>query len=69
MRTFAILPLAALLAVTAWRAAADETKTKLNEPPKGFTALFNGKNLDGWQIAVDMRERKKLDKDQYVKLV
>ncbi|SVB49770.1 uncharacterized protein METZ01_LOCUS202624, partial [marine metagenome] len=18
------------------------------EPPKGFTALFNGKNLDGW---------------------
>ena len=62
MRTFAILPLAALLAVTAWCAAADETepKSKLNKPPEGFTALFNGKNLDGWQSAVDMNERKKL---------
>jgi hypothetical protein len=69
MRTFAILPLAALLAVTAWGAAADETKTKLNEPPKGFTALFNGKNLDGWQIAVDMNERKKLSKDDYARVV
>jgi hypothetical protein len=71
MRTFAILPLAALLAVTAWSAAADDTepKTKLNEPPKGFTALFNGKNLDGWQIAVDMNERKKFDKEKLAQLV
>ena len=70
MRAFAILPLAALLGVTAWSVSADETKTKLNEPPKGFTALFNGKNLDGWQIAVDMNERKKHSKkEDYEKLV
>ena len=31
-------------------ALADETKEeKLNTPPKGFTALFNGKDLTGWQ--------------------
>src|SRR5689334_15184993 len=28
-----------------------------NTPPKGFTALFNGKNLDGWRggIRIDKR--------------
>jgi hypothetical protein len=26
-------------------------------PPKGFTALFNGKNLDGWQGNIDMKQR------------
>jgi hypothetical protein len=26
-------------------------------PPKGFTALFNGKDLDGWQGHTDMKER------------
>jgi hypothetical protein len=69
MRQFAILPLAALLAAAAWTASADEAKDKLNTPPKGFTALFNGKNLDGWQIAVDMGERKKLSKEEYEKTV
>jgi hypothetical protein len=26
-------------------------------PPKGFTALFNGKDLDGWQGNTDMKQR------------
>ena len=27
------------------------------KPPAGFTALFNGKNLDGWQGNIDMKQR------------
>ena len=71
MRTLSTFAAAALLAAAAWTAAADEPepKTKLNTPPEGFTALFNGKDLSGWQIAVDMRERKKLSKEQYAKVV
>lgn len=26
-------------------------KTKLNQPPKGFVALFNGKDLAGWKVS------------------
>ncbi len=39
--------IAAFIAICtlASNAAADEA----NQPPKGFTALFNGKNLDGWK--------------------
>ena len=28
-----------------------------NTPPEGFIALFNGKDLDGWQGHIDMKER------------
>ncbi len=30
-----------------------------NQPPEGFTALFNGKDLSGWKGHLDMNERKK----------
>jgi hypothetical protein len=38
-------------------AAASADEAKLNQPPKGFRALFNGRNLDNWrgQIAEDPR--------------
>lgn len=36
-----------LLAASALPAVADETSP--NVAPEGFTALFNGRNLDGWQ--------------------
>jgi hypothetical protein len=50
---------------------ADSPAAKLNVPPPGFTALFNGKNLDGWQIVVPILERQKLmaDKEAYAKRV
>ena len=31
-----------------------------NVPPTGFTTLFNGKDLKGWQGAIDVRQRQKL---------
>jgi hypothetical protein len=48
--------LAALLPATR---AADEPK-----PPPGFTALFNGKDLTGWQGNIDMRQRVTLPKEK-----
>jgi hypothetical protein len=35
-----------------------------NTPPAGFQALFNGRNLDGWQGLVELPERAKLSKDE-----
>ncbi|MCE9565089.1 MAG: DUF1080 domain-containing protein [Planctomycetes bacterium] len=38
---------------------ADEPK-----PPKDFTPLFNGKNLDGWQGNIDMKQRVTMPKEK-----
>src|SRR5438128_1200701 len=35
-----------------------------NEPPEGFTLLFNGKDLTGWQGLVELPERSKLSPEQ-----
>ena len=56
--TLLFLPLLALGAL-----AEDDKKSEINKPPEGFTALFNGKDLTGWQGHVDMRERAKIGKD------
>ncbi|MBI1831121.1 MAG: DUF1080 domain-containing protein [Planctomycetes bacterium] len=48
--------------------ADDETAlagAKDNTPPAGFTALFNGKDLTGWQGLVAINQRKKMSKEQY----
>jgi hypothetical protein len=34
-----------------------------NTPPEGFIALFNGKNLDGWQGHITMKEREAVTGD------
>jgi hypothetical protein len=47
--------LALTLALTAAAASAED-----NTPPKGFTALFNGKDLMGWQGAIAFGERQKM---------
>src|SRR5947209_2802559 len=39
--------------------------SKDNTPPLGFTALFNGKDLTGWQGLVALPQRKKLNAEQY----
>jgi hypothetical protein len=45
--------------------AGDKEKARDNVPPKGFTALFNGKDLIGWQGVVALNQRKKLSPEQY----
>jgi hypothetical protein len=35
-----------------------------NTPPPGFTALFNGKDLTGWQGLVELPQRAKLSKEE-----
>jgi hypothetical protein len=42
-----------------------QPQTKDNTPPPGFTALFNGKDLTGWQGLVTLPQRKKLNPEQY----
>src|SRR4051794_7955078 len=50
-------------------AADDKPAAKLNVPPEGFTALFNGKDLTNWQGLVEIKDRIKLmpDKEAYEK--
>jgi hypothetical protein len=60
-----ILPLALLLvALTAVRG--DEKEDKDEGPPKGFTSLFNGKDLEGWQVHNGKMESWKVDADNKV---
>ena len=35
---------------------AEESTGKLNVPPEGFTALFNGKDFTGWQVYPKLKE-------------
>ena len=60
-RLFALL---ALLALGGWTALADDTGKKsaepTNTPPRGFTLLFNGKDLSGWQGGIHLPDRERL---------
>src|ERR1700733_12378904 len=58
--TFLILGVAVL-------PADDKKEEQLNTPPKGFTALFNGQDLTGWQSVITMKERAKLSEEQIAK--
>ncbi len=56
-----LLVLTAGLVLTGWTVLADEKKeAPLNTPPKGFTALFNGKDLTNWHGAIHLPERERL---------
>jgi hypothetical protein len=61
--------LAGALALAAPAARADEDKAgpRDNLPPPGFTALFNGKDLTGWQGLVELPQRKKLSPEGLAK--
>jgi hypothetical protein len=57
----ACLPL--LVAFFATPLAAEDKP--LNTPPEGFTALFNGKDLTGWQgLVSNIRDRKKMSPEE-----
>jgi hypothetical protein len=44
--------------------AEEKAGAKDNMPPPGFTALFNGKDVTGWQGLVELPERSKLTPEQ-----
>lgn len=60
-RVHAILAAAALLTVTA---SAGYAAPKQNRPPKGFKALFNGKDLTNWQGLIELPKRNKMSAEE-----
>ena len=56
----------AIVAFT-WAAVA-AAEEKLNTPPEGFTALFNGKDLTGWRGLVTIKDRKSKSPEEIAKL-
>jgi len=67
MRTFrSLLALVGLvgLGLVAPSPAEDKVARPVNTPPPGFTALYNGKDLTGWQSVIPMPQRVKLMKDR-----
>jgi hypothetical protein len=59
--------LVAVLALCAENQLCAEDKP-LNKPPEGFTALFNGKDLTGWQgLVSNIRDRKKMSSEELAK--
>jgi hypothetical protein len=59
---------ASLFAVAAF-VAAGLAKDPPPAPPPGFTALFNGKDLEGWQGNIDMKQRATLPKEKLDELL
>lgn len=62
----AVMLLAFLLASIGHTTKGEETKKRQpNKPPKGFVALFNGKDLTGWKGLVENpKSRKKMTREQ-----
>ena len=52
------------LAVTFAAATVPQALAEDNKPPAGFVALFNGKDLEGWQGNIDMKQRATMPKDK-----
>src|SRR5919204_6782184 len=66
-RYLALFGMLALLGAAGRLARADEEEKagpKDNTPPPGFKLLFNGKDLDGWQGLVTVKERARLTPEQ-----
>jgi hypothetical protein len=59
--------LAALLALGFVSVAVPAQQAKDNVPPAGYTALFNGKDLSGWQSALGWRRLQNLSRDDRAK--
>ena len=63
MKQLAII--VAVLVMSIGCAAQEQTPPKDNVPPKGFTALFNGKDLTGWKgLVADPPKRAKMSADE-----
>ena len=60
--------LAALLSASLGAAEKSEP-SPAPKPPEGFTALFNGKDLTGWQGNIDMKDRAKMPREKQPEFV
>jgi hypothetical protein len=58
MRALSCIAATALLAA----AVIPNARAEDPKPPEGFVALFNGKDLVGWQGNIDVKQRAKLDR-------
>lgn len=52
--------LLAIVGLTLFLTALPPLPAEDNKPPDGFTAVFNGKDLSGWQAAIPINERVKM---------
>jgi hypothetical protein len=64
---FALVPVALAACAVSARLDEDRAGPDDNKPPEGFTALFNGKDLTGWQGLVELPDRAKLTPQQLAK--
>lgn len=63
--TYRLLVLPALLALLPLVGTAeDKAGPKDNKAPDGFTALFNGKDLTGWQGLIEIHKRAKMSPEE-----
>ncbi|MBI3464837.1 MAG: DUF1080 domain-containing protein [Planctomycetes bacterium] len=59
------MPTTVLIAMTTMLfLAAERARAEDNTPPPGFTALFNGKDVTGWQGLVELPQRAKLTAEE-----
>lgn len=59
-----MLALAFFFGVISFAGADDQAGPTDNKPPDGFTALFDGKSLNGWQGAIPIVKRLKMSPDE-----
>ena len=65
MRMISWCGVLALLVCGVWSGSVDAEERPDNTPPKGFVALFNGKDLDGWKgLVSDPIKRAKLTPEE-----
>jgi len=61
-KTMLVSGLAAVLVLPLSRVA--PAQEKLNQPPSGFTALFNGTDLTNWQGLIELPKREKMTPEE-----
>jgi hypothetical protein len=54
-----------LISVILSAIAVSPVAAKDNKPPRGFKAIFNGRDLEGWQGLVEIPQRERLTKEQF----
>jgi hypothetical protein len=56
-----------LCSLAGWVCPPVAGQEELNKPPEGFIALFNGKDLEGWQGLIELPKRNKMTTEERAK--